>query len=709
MHLIFLLLCVILFVPAPKIHAQIPKEMQREMQQGVNDFKKKITELEKQIAEAKASKEDAETIKGMEAQLSMLKQQLQMIQKLSGTVSKVSTRDIQEVIDNNDPDAPKKFPKSNPALLESLPKLSSKAAVTSYVNDLHNQFLKKVNPELITSFKQIETQLEKDILKMEASALAAWYNEAPSQAILLMTKAAANPKASDLILNNLAAVLNMGSLENKSLPILKYLENIYPNNAMVLNNLGQAYTGLGELNSAMMCFGRCIQQEPNHPQANYTAGEIELSRGNTAAATQHFKNSLNGAYTDEADRRVRFVEPDMDIDDYIKQNLHMPEYFNENKYNVPRQCQNVNEAEELWAIYNGYKDMINAVSMKYGEIGAEYAKKAHADMEKRKNDALALKELSQPPFIKKALYAWDALMKKYKSDGEWLGTMNMDYEKRKKEIFESYQARSTSQDCAAQTASINQYLREMADITKAWQLKHTLFNKKYINQLIYWSFLNSFSSNEFKMKFYAFVGNYLSEMKGIARTELWGPPCKQIEQGNTAAAPILIEEPKCPIELELKLIVGKIALNCDKFSFEGGELIRFKYEKNFKSKQSTMELGIGIGLDIGAGFGGFNASASIKAGESVFITFDGNNSISDVGLSMAAKASAGAEMGASKSIGEIVREIGAKQEIGEVKTSVEAKVGVDSGWTFNEGPLKSVLNPAPQQINPNVNIYKGNK
>ena len=198
-------------------------------------------------------------------------------------------------------------------------------------------------------------------------------------------------------------------------------------------------------------------------------------------------------------------------------------------------------------------------------------------------------------------------------------------------------------------------------------------------------------------------------MQSIAKTELWGPPCKQMEQRNTPAEEILIEEPKCPIDFELKLIVGKIGLNCQKFSFSGGEVIRFKYEKNFKSKQSTMELGIGFGLDIGAGFGGFNASASMSATESVFITWDGNNNISDVGLSMAAKVAAGAEVGASKNVGEIVKEIGATKQIGGVEAGIEATVGVDSGWSFDEGPLKSVLNPpAPKQINPNVNIYRPN-
>jgi hypothetical protein len=75
---------------------------------------------------------------------------------------------------------------------------------------------------------------------------------------------------------------------------------------------------------------------------------------------------------------------------------------------------------------------------------------------------------------------------------------------------------------------------------------------------------------------------------------------------------------------------------------------------------------------------------------------------------MGAKVSAGLEASASKGVGEIVKEIGVSKGVG-VDAGVEATVGVDSGWSFNEGPLKSVLNPpAPTQINPNVNIYKGN-
>ncbi len=304
---------------------------------------------ENQLADAIKNKEDEETIKGLRDQIAMLKQQVEMMGGLGKTVSRIPDKNIQEVIDNDDPDAKPKFPKRDPAVLEAIPRISSQAALTSYVSDLHNQFLKKINPELVASFRQIETKLENDGNKMTATAISAWYSEAPSQSILLITKAALKPKASDITMNNLGAILNLGGLENKSLPILRWLESQYPQNAMILNNLGQAYAGLGELNESMRFLGRCMAIEPNHPQANYTAGEIELSRGNNSAASKHFNNSLKGAFTEEAARRVRFIDFDAEINlyDYAKMNMHVPEYFNENKYNVPPQCQNVSEAERF--------------------------------------------------------------------------------------------------------------------------------------------------------------------------------------------------------------------------------------------------------------------------------------------------------------------------------------------------------------------------
>ena len=72
----------------------------------------------------------------------------------------------------------------------------------------------------------------------------AWYKSAPAEAALLLTYAAAE-SPDDNILNNCGAVLNLCGLEDKAIPVLKYALAHQPTNSTLLNNIGQAYAGLG--------------------------------------------------------------------------------------------------------------------------------------------------------------------------------------------------------------------------------------------------------------------------------------------------------------------------------------------------------------------------------------------------------------------------------------------------------------------------------
>ena len=48
-------------------------------------------------------------------------------------------------------------------------------------------------------------------------------------------------------LNNYAAFLVMTGGEQAAIPILEYLDEKYPDNSTIKNNLGQAWFGLGDL------------------------------------------------------------------------------------------------------------------------------------------------------------------------------------------------------------------------------------------------------------------------------------------------------------------------------------------------------------------------------------------------------------------------------------------------------------------------------
>lgn len=151
----------------------------------------------------------------------------------------------------------------------------------------------------------------------------------------------------------------------------------------------------------------------------------------------------------------------------------------------------------------------------------------------------------------------------------------------------------------------------------------------------------------------------------------------------------------------------KFELNCDKIAFSGGEGAVFSYETNFKTKQSTLSVGIGVTLNIGkVSLGPVEGKVSAGVSETLFITFDGDNKVADFGLKFGAKASAGAEAKGEKEIAP-GKSIEVKRELNNKEIGVGYKFGINSDWDFNEGPFKGMIGPAPEkQVNKNVPIYK---
>ncbi|MEO7293922.1 MAG: hypothetical protein ABIW34_12510, partial [Ginsengibacter sp.] len=137
-----------------------------------------------------------------------------------------------------------KFPAKNIALLSSLPKkVFTKAELVSFLNDVYSQLSKKLPGGISSSVQSIAAKYNNDGKKMGDAAVTGWYTDYREEALLLIIKAAINNPDDGLLLNNCAALLNMSGIEQKAIPILKYILQYYPGSSMVLNNLGQSYAG----------------------------------------------------------------------------------------------------------------------------------------------------------------------------------------------------------------------------------------------------------------------------------------------------------------------------------------------------------------------------------------------------------------------------------------------------------------------------------
>src|SRR5450759_3580036 len=269
-----------------------------------------------------------------------------------------------------------KFPAKNTALLSSLPKkVFTKPELVSFLNDIYSQLSKKVPAGISSSVQSIAAKYNNDGNKMGDAAIVGWYTNYWEESLLLIIKAAANSPENGLLLNNCAAILNMGGIEQKAIPILKYILQSYPGSSMVLNNLGQAYAGLGETDTAMVYLGRCIKIEPENPEANNTAGQIEATKGNTGKAISYFEQSIKGAYNKPAALKLSKLKKGSNIVPFVRPRVKLPEYFNLFKYELPAQCTSTDNAAVAEAEHNAFRNMISKQSSMYGGKWGELAQK----------------------------------------------------------------------------------------------------------------------------------------------------------------------------------------------------------------------------------------------------------------------------------------------------------------------------------------------
>ena len=606
-----------------------------------------------------------------------------------------------------------KFPAKNTVMLSSLPKkIFTRAELVNFLNDTYAQLAKKLPAGISTSVQSIAAKFNNNGSKMGDAAVAGWYTNYREESILLIIKAAAINPDDGLLLNNCAAILNMGGIEQRAIPILKYILQFNAGSSMVLNNLGQAYAGLGETDTAMVYLGRCIKIEPENPEANNTAGQIEAAKGNIAKATGYFEQSIKGAYNKPAELKLRKIKKESSIAPFIRPRVKLPEYFNQFKYKLPAQCTSTDNASIADAAYKAFRKTIGFQIESYSRKIAQLQIKLYQNplpAKSFKKDDLAAQPFSEfcgimaGEVTKEFHDNMGQYDKKFYADYLNLeNEYNGKYEAIKKRYKEREEAASKAgccgegnvsccipdgEKCKAFNDLANQYLPKYAMLTEDWQEKNNNHFDKFFDEVIYWNYLHlhPVSEDYFRSFFYEVVSHYLAMLGKVGTTKII-EPC-DFEPATVTADSNAIKEMECPLDIEIPFGVGKLQLNCDKFSISGGEGLVFGYEKKFKTHQSTVSAGIGLTLELQEKVGPLKAGVKATASETVFITFDGNNGIADAGLKNEAKLSASAP------------------GVGKKEVSVGSTLGINSGWNFNEGPFKGMIGPAAEvQLNKNVKI-----
>lgn len=643
------------------------------------------------------------------------------------------------------------LPPMNAALVKKLQKDSlSHTGYILYLKKLYDELQAKLPPDHKRNVANINPEWQKSPVKLSQLSVLGWYNGATMESTLLAAKAANLNPGNGLDANNLCAMLTMGGVPDRAIPVLQYLLKQDPKNPMLLNNLAQAYAALGATDIAKSYIARCLAVAPRHPEANVMAAQIAALAGDKNTAIAYCEKSLEGGYTASAHSLYYSLKPPKKKLSERLAKVDLPDAFNVYKFELPAQQLLIDEMDKTVKNHTQFREDIDDAQRILEQWIDPLEKKGEAIMKSRTSELQRdpMSYVRNPGKFKRPLTLLgmrvsadfslvdfnDGLDEKVNAK---LKELHDAYARVVGSIEQEYAAKMSKYECGEGKgsgcamldqlskercqkidAATHQYLRGKAEARVDWQTKKKNIALKMFFLRSKWSYIAAPEENMAKAAYYKAASEYLTELRKIAVHDgQYYSYCNPTDYSAKAKRNALNMNgaAECPFELEIPMVIGKLGLNCEEASFGISAGASFKFTQNFATKQSTLNVGISLGFEKGIELGGAEAKAGAHIGETLFITFDQSGSVTDAGMRFGAGLSAGYGVKANIKLdgaGEIMADQGAdmSRSFGEKKASIGYSFGINSGFGFDEGPLKKLLDPEPEkQVNPKVPIYKGKK
>ena len=410
MRIILILLCLIAIsndtisqaghkkVASSNRAAPSKSEIQSQMNEATSGIVKEINELEKQLK----TETDEETIADLKSQIEMLKKQLKMMQGLNKNVSMMSDNAVQEAAED---DGSATVPKRDMTRIGMLPKkILTEAQLLLFIKNVQLEVEKIIPPaektEALNIYNETKAQYKTPSIIANAGT-GLWLLGHWEKALFLMGKVCADDMHNADNLNNYAAFLIMTGGEQAAIPILEYLNSKYPDNSTILNNLGQAWFGLGAMDNAKKYLNATIELYPNHSMANSTMANISLAGPNpdTPRAINFLKASLKGGYDPKKEADLEQLGYATKYDDLPAFNYPMkPDPFglipllNSWPQKIQSNIDDPAPAYELLRYMNGVEEFKREILDENVEIG----KKLHEHGKKLVTDKIYNQEFMEP-------------------------------------------------------------------------------------------------------------------------------------------------------------------------------------------------------------------------------------------------------------------------------------------------------------------------
>ena len=249
-------------------------------------------------------------------------------------------------------------PKRDAARITAIPKPVSDSKMGAYITAIQNKLGSVFNPEVVSMGNKVYEYVRsntKDAGEAANMVMGLWLVGKSELALYVLGKlCAADPSNADN-LSNYSAMLSMQGAQHLAIPILNNLNAKYPKNSTLLNNLGQAWYGLGEISKAEKYLDSTIRIYANHPQANLTKSFIEESKGNQKGAIEAVKRSIAHSYSMDKENRANKMGYELKSED-VHWNRRMPQDpLGLEKFKWPEYPMNVKQSEILEVEWDAFK------------------------------------------------------------------------------------------------------------------------------------------------------------------------------------------------------------------------------------------------------------------------------------------------------------------------------------------------------------------
>lgn len=664
------------------------------------------TEMEKMMKEAQMEMDnlDPETLRMMDS--------MGIKRPSFKNVPNVSEQQMKEAIENENRIVPKK----NTRKITSIPIGLTDAKMGSYITSIQNKTLALLPSAIASLSNETYSQIisvSKNSSEAGNIAVGLWMAGQTEMAMYLLGKICANDPNNKSNIGNYASMLSMQGGQHLAIPILLNLNLKFPKNSTLLNNLGQAWFGLGELDRAEKYLDSAIRICAFHPQANLTKSYIQESKGNKIGAITSVRKAIKNAYSKEKEERLRELGERLKFGDL---NLPFKPDVNPvglNSFRLPQYPKTVSESKQLKPQWDNFLKYCQQKAVQLEKQKTELEERYQAYLEKIPDQIrIAAKTggvipIREPLFAYKASLVTNKLMEfyelKFKEHVDQFTIYTDDIEKIKK----GKKRCVPEAPCTCHRDVASDYLRNYNDKKQAFDEAALSLQKHYVNNLIYWSQYTSTDEMQFELIKLEFLIGWLRKLSGGEFMPLFTDgeyDCVEEEPVKSYKLPDWDFTSNCKYNVELNYGVVKQQINCGHttttYNFGSVKYTDRELGQNFIGSTLILSPKVAAGIEVGP------MTVEAFVGADITIDIDEGYDVKDWNATVTAgtETGIGGTKGPVKFGASVTNAIEVEIDNSGIKdvnivTDVKAEAGIKAPGIDGHTPTDNTINAAVEQVN----------